>query len=94
MSAFRDADLIVAADGINSRIRERFAAAFRPSIELRRNKYIWLGTDQPFDAFTFAFEETEHGWIWAHAYRFDADDLDLHRRVRRGDLAGRWASIA
>ncbi|HEX5078407.1 MAG TPA: bifunctional salicylyl-CoA 5-hydroxylase/oxidoreductase [Geminicoccaceae bacterium] len=72
LAAFRDADLIVAADGINSRIRERFAAAFRPSIELRTNKYIWLGTDQPFEAFTFAFEETPQGWIWAHAYRFDA----------------------
>jgi anthraniloyl-CoA monooxygenase len=71
LSAWRDADLIVAADGINSRIRERFAAAFRPSIELRRNKYIWLGTNQLFEAFTFVFEQTEHGWIWAHAYRFD-----------------------
>jgi anthraniloyl-CoA monooxygenase len=69
----RDADLIVAADGINSRIRNQYAAAFRPSIELRRNRYIWLGTHQVFDAFTFIFEDTEHGWIWAHAYRFDAD---------------------
>jgi anthraniloyl-CoA monooxygenase len=73
LEAYRDADLIVAADGINSRIRGRFAAAFQPSMELRRNKYIWLGTDKPFEAFTFIFEETEHGWIWAHAYRFDAD---------------------
>ena len=71
ISTFYDADLIVAADGINSRIRDRFAATFQPSIELRRNKYIWLGTTKPFDAFTFIFEETEHGWIWAHAYRFD-----------------------
>jgi anthraniloyl-CoA monooxygenase len=71
LSAFDDADLIVAADGINSRIRERFAAAFRPSIELRRNKYIWLGTNQLFEAFNFVFEQTEQGWIWAHAYRFD-----------------------
>ena len=73
LDACRDADLIVAADGINSRIRNRYAAAFRPSIELRTNRYIWLGTHQVFDAFTFIFEETEHGWIWAHAYRFDAD---------------------
>ena len=42
-------------------------------IELRSNKYIWLGTRKPFEAFTFVFEETEHGWFWAHAYRFDAD---------------------
>ena len=73
LGAYRDADLIIAADGINSRIRNQYAAAFRPSLELRTNKYIWLGTHQVFDAFTFIFEETEHGWIWAHAYRFDAD---------------------
>jgi anthraniloyl-CoA monooxygenase len=72
LEAFPDADLIVAADGINSRIRSRYAAAFEPSIELRTNKYIWLGTEKAFDAFTFIFEATEHGWIWAHAYRFDA----------------------
>jgi anthraniloyl-CoA monooxygenase len=72
LGALPDADLIVAADGSNSRIRSRLAAAFRPDIEQRRNKYIWLGTDRRFDAFTFIFELTEHGWIWAHAYRFDA----------------------
>jgi anthraniloyl-CoA monooxygenase len=71
--AYRDADLIVAADGINSRIRSQYAAAFEPRIELRSNKYVWLGTHRAFAAFTFIFEETEHGWIWAHAYRFDAD---------------------
>jgi anthraniloyl-CoA monooxygenase len=72
LGAYHAVDLIVAADGINSRIRHQYAAAFRPSVELRRNKYIWLGTDRLFEAFTFIFEETEHGWIWAHAYRFDA----------------------
>jgi anthraniloyl-CoA monooxygenase len=73
LEAYRDADLIVAADGSNSRIRSHYAAAFAPSIELRSNKYIWLGTGKAFEAFTFIFEETEQGWIWAHAYRFDAD---------------------
>jgi anthraniloyl-CoA monooxygenase len=73
LGAYSDADLIVAADGINSRVRNRYATAFKPSVDLRRNKYIWLGTKKPFEAFTFIFEETEHGWIWAHAYRFDAD---------------------
>ncbi|MGH6895887.1 MAG: bifunctional salicylyl-CoA 5-hydroxylase/oxidoreductase [Geminicoccaceae bacterium] len=72
LGAYRDADLIVAADGSNSRIRSQHAAAFEPSIELRQNKYVWLGTNKVFEAFTFIFEETEHGWIWAHAYRFDA----------------------
>jgi anthraniloyl-CoA monooxygenase len=71
LAAYRNADLIVAADGANSRLRSLYATAFKPSIELRRNKYIWLGTTKPFEAFTFVFEETEHGWIWAHAYRFD-----------------------
>ena len=67
-------DLVVAADGLNSRTRDEFAAHFKPAIDLRKNKFVWLGTQQKFDdAFTFIFEETEHGWIWAHAYQFDAD---------------------
>jgi len=68
-----DFDLIVGADGINSVVRTALADEFKPSVDLRSNKFIWLGTHQVFDAFTFAFEETEHGWIWAHAYRFDKD---------------------
>ncbi|MCC7046414.1 MAG: bifunctional salicylyl-CoA 5-hydroxylase/oxidoreductase [Alphaproteobacteria bacterium] len=70
---FRDADLIVAADGINSQIRDAYADRFGPDLERRRNKYIWLGTKQPFDAFKFVFKETEHGWFWVHAYRFDRE---------------------
>ncbi len=76
---FPDADLIVAADGINSRIRSRYAAHFRPKIDLRRNKFVWLGTHRLFDAFTFIFEQTELGWFQVHAYRFNAN-LHLHRR--------------
>ncbi len=69
-----DYDLVVAADGLNSRTRADFAAYFRPAIDLRKNKFVWLGTHQKFDdAFTFIFEHTDHGWIWAHAYQFDAD---------------------
>ena len=70
---WRGYDLVVAADGVNSRFREHRAEAFGVEIETRANKFIWLGTDRVFDAFTFAFEKTEGGWIWAHAYRF-ADD--------------------
>ncbi len=67
-------DLVVAADGLNSKVRKEFAAHFRPDIDLRKCKFVWLGTRQKFDAaFTFIFEETEHGWIWAHAYQFDGD---------------------
>src|SRR5262249_19891583 len=70
----RTHDLVVAADGLNSKIRNEFAEHFRPSIDARKCKFVWLGTHQKFDdAFTFIFEETEHGWIWAHAYQFDAD---------------------
>ncbi len=67
-------DLVVAADGLNSKIRSEFAGHFRPNFDLRKCKYVWLGTHQKFDdAFTFIFEETENGWVWAHAYQFDAD---------------------
>jgi anthraniloyl-CoA monooxygenase len=67
----KDADLIVACDGIRSRIRERHADAFRPSLDVRSARYIWLGTKKKFDAFTFYFEENAHGMFQAHAYRFD-----------------------
>ena len=65
------ADIIVAADGLNSRIRNENPETFGVDIDVRTNKYIWLGTKQSFDAFTFAFVETPHGWIWAHAYQFE-----------------------
>jgi anthraniloyl-CoA monooxygenase len=70
---FPDADLIVASDGINSRIRGRYAGVFRPDVVTRPNRYLWLGTHKPYDAFTFLFEKTEHGWFQAHVYRFDRD---------------------
>ncbi|TAK49770.1 MAG: bifunctional salicylyl-CoA 5-hydroxylase/oxidoreductase [Xanthobacteraceae bacterium] len=68
---FPDADLIVAADGINSRIRVKYADAFEPDLVVRPNRYIWLGTDKQFDAFTFDFRKTEHGWFQSHIYKFD-----------------------
>jgi len=71
LTPFADFDLIVAADGINSPIRTRYAEKFDVDIQPRRNKFIWLGTQRIFDAFAFLFEKTEAGWIWAHAYRFD-----------------------
>ena len=69
--AYPDADLIIASDGLNSRIRARHAATYRPAIDNRLCRFVWLGTTRLFEAFTFAFEETEHGWFQAHAYRFD-----------------------
>jgi len=74
VEAYADADLIVASDGINSKTRERYADVFQREIDIRKNKFIWLGTHRKFDdAFTFTFKHTDHGWIWAHAYQFDTD---------------------
>ncbi|MGF6179513.1 anthraniloyl-CoA monooxygenase [Massilia sp. UYP32] len=65
------ADLVVAADGVNSAIRQHYRDAFQPEVEERLCRFVWLGTRKRFDAFTFAFEETEHGWFQAHAYQYD-----------------------
>jgi anthraniloyl-CoA monooxygenase len=74
LDAYKDYDLIVGADGVNSKVRAAHADVFKPDIDVRACKYVWLGTQQKFDqAFTFIFEQTEHGWVWAHAYQFDAD---------------------
>ena len=72
--AFADADLIVAADGVNSKLRTRHAEALEPEVDRRNCRYIWLGTTHTFGAFTFAFEHTAHGWFQMHAYQF-SDDL-------------------
>ncbi|MGH8441325.1 MAG: bifunctional salicylyl-CoA 5-hydroxylase/oxidoreductase, partial [Nevskiaceae bacterium] len=73
LDRFKGADLVVAADGLNSRVRNADLAGFKADIEMRPNRFVWLGTHQRFDdAFTFMFEQTEHGWMWAHAYQFDA----------------------
>ena len=68
---FPDADLIIASDGINSKIRNRYTDAFKPDMVMRPNRFIWLGSKKPFDAFTFDFRRTEHGWFQAHIYKFD-----------------------
>ncbi|MFF1704298.1 FAD-dependent monooxygenase [Streptomyces sp. NPDC058252] len=68
-----DADLVVAGDGVNSALRKRHATHFGSEITLGRNIYIWLGTTKVFDAFTFSFVETDHGWIWCYAYGFSED---------------------
>ena len=64
-------DLVLACDGANSKWRTLYADHFGVDIDLRPNKYIWLGANKAFEAFTFAFEQTEHGWVWAHAYKFE-----------------------
>ncbi|UES57122.1 bifunctional salicylyl-CoA 5-hydroxylase/oxidoreductase [Roseibium aggregatum] len=68
----KDYDLVVASDGLNSKTRTLYQDTFKPDIDQRLCQFVWLGTHQKFaDAFTFIFEETEHGWVWAHAYQFD-----------------------
>ena len=72
LAPYLDADLVVGADGLNSVVRRRFADAFEPTIDLRPNRFVWLGTTRPFPAFTFYFREDEHGLWRVHAYQYDA----------------------
>ncbi|HET6625288.1 MAG TPA: bifunctional salicylyl-CoA 5-hydroxylase/oxidoreductase [Nocardioidaceae bacterium] len=65
-------DLVVAADGLNSAVRARYADSFGPSLDVRECKYMWLGTDKVFDAFKFYIRETPHGIMQIHGYPFDA----------------------
>ena len=71
LARFADCDLVVAADGVNSKTRQRFESQFKPTLNVRRNRFAWFGTTLPFERFTFSFRETEHGLFWCHAYRFD-----------------------
>jgi anthraniloyl-CoA monooxygenase len=71
IAEFADADLIVAADGINSGTRDKHAAHFQPSIDLRPNRFAWMGSTRPLDAFTFSFRETPWGIFIAHAYQYE-----------------------
>lgn len=67
-STLPEADLVVAADGANSRIRQLHREDFGTRVDVGLNPYIWLGTDKMFDSFVFAFEQTSAGWLWFHAY--------------------------
>ena len=73
IAAAYQADLVIASDGLNSRIRTRYADSYQPNIEARQCRFVWLGTKKKFDAFTFAFKETPHGWFQAHIYQYDGD---------------------
>ena len=70
LERYLDSDLLLGADGVNSMIRTRFADAFGPEIDLRPNRFVWLGTTCPFPAFTFYFDESEHGLFRVHAYQY------------------------
>jgi anthraniloyl-CoA monooxygenase len=67
-------DLVIACDGVNSAVRARYADTFLPSLDVRRCKYMWLGTDLVFDAFKFYVRETPHGVMQIHGYPYDAHD--------------------
>jgi anthraniloyl-CoA monooxygenase len=65
------ADLVIASDGIHSRIRSRYQQQFQPDIDNRQCRFVWLGTRKVFEAFTFLFAESPHGWFQVHAYQFE-----------------------
>lgn len=89
----KECDLLIAADGLRSLARTRWESTFRPSIDPRKCRYIWLGTTQRFPAFTFSFRETEHGVFQIHAYQFDEHHstviVETHEDTwRKAGLAG------
>jgi anthraniloyl-CoA monooxygenase len=71
VTEFPDADLILAADGVNSAIRAKYEGRFKPTLDWRRNKFVWLGTTRPHPAFTFHFKEHASGLFRVHAYQYD-----------------------
>lgn len=71
LNQFKDSDIIVACDGIGSQIRTQFASEFGTKIELKKNRFVWLGSTKPLDAFTYFFRNTEHGLIVAHSYQYE-----------------------
>ncbi len=71
IDALRDADLVIAADGVSSKTRDAYADAFLPTVTMGKSRFIWLGTDRLHEAFTFIFRENEHGTFQVHAYQFD-----------------------
>ncbi|MEW2259563.1 FAD-dependent monooxygenase [Streptomyces sp. NPDC047869] len=87
-TALPEADLVVAADGVHSALRARHAGHFGTRLEEGRNRYAWLGTTKVFDAFTFAFVETAHGWIWAYGYKYGDDHSTCVVECAPDTLAG------
>ncbi len=93
-AAARDADLVVGADGINSRVRETFADHFKPEVDLRPNKFAWMGSTRPFDAFTFFFRETPARHLHRPLLSIRAGPLDLGDGDRSANLRARRARQA
>ena len=95
-----DHDLVVAGDGLNSAVRTKYADHFLPTLDVRRCRYMWLGTDTVFEAFTFDIRETEHGVMQMHGYPFDTHGstfiIEMHDDVwrRAGFGAGEALDLA
>ena len=83
----RTHDLVLASDGLNSAVRRRYEDTFRPTLDVRKCKYMWLGTSKVFDAFTFHVLDTPHGVMQVHGYPFDDKGstfiLEMHEDVWR-----------
>ncbi|WP_445719192.1 oxidoreductase [Flavobacterium sp.] len=71
LSQFADSDIILASDGISSAIRTQYQEAFGTKVELKKNRFVWLGSTKPLDAFTYFFRSTPHGTIVAHSYQYE-----------------------
>ena len=88
---FADADLVVLADGINSRFRDKYIEHFQPEVDVRSNMFAWMGSTRPLDAFTFIFQETEWGPFIAHAYQYEAGRSTWIFETDPADLQARRA---
>ena len=83
-----DYDLVVAADGVHSASRQAFADVFEPTLDTRRCKYIWLGSDTAFDSFTFDVRPTPHGVVQLHGYPYDQGGSTVIVEMREEVWAG------
>ena len=87
LTAFADSDLFIAADGVNSKIRDAAGDHFGARIVPRSNKFIWMGSSCPLDAFKYFFQHTPHGVICAHSYQYEKARSTWGYRDERGLLA-------
>ena len=71
LSQFVDSDIILATDGIGSAIRTQYQKEFGTKVELKKNRFVWMGSTKPLDAFTYFFRSTPHGTIVAHSYQYE-----------------------
>jgi anthraniloyl-CoA monooxygenase len=86
-----DVDLVIACDGAASTIRTAFAAQFKPTIDIRPNRFVWMGTTKPFPAFTFYFKYRAGGLWRVHAYQYEGGQSTFI--VETTDAAWRAAGL-